>query len=319
MNLRREMMGGQKILTAEECQKCLTYPSKTIETSLGPIEYADRGEGPVLLSAHGQPGGFDQGLGIGEVFRKAGFRIVAVSRPGYLGTPLEVGKTAEAQGDALSAFMDAMNLSKVAVVGCSAGGPPSYQLAERHPDRVAALIEIDSISMKFVINDNLELSKLQEALYFSKPGLWLIDYFIHHFPAAVVKNFMQTSISLDKHELGKRVKEIVGDEDKLAFVDFLFKTMSQDYDRRKAGVDNDFAIAEEIDKLPLSNIKCPTLIIHGDADTLPISHAEYAYEAIPGSDLFPIKGGSHIGFWVAPTALEAQEFAVKWLKEKMGV
>jgi len=208
-------MEGSKILTAEEYQECLTYPSRTIETSVGPIEYADRGEGPVLLSVHGGPGGYDQGLGIGEVFRKVGFRIVAVSRPGYLGTPLDVGKTAEAQGDALAAFMDAMHLSKVAAVGCSAGGPPSYQLAERHPDRVAALIEIDSLSIKFVISENLELSKLQETLYFSKFGFWLVDYFMHHFPAAVIKNFLQTSISLDKHELGKRVKEIVGDEDKL--------------------------------------------------------------------------------------------------------
>ena len=311
-------MEDPKIVTAEECQKCLTYPSKTIETSAGPIEYADRGEGPVLLSVHGGPGGYDQGLGIGEVFRKAGFRIIAISRPGYLGTPLEVGKTAEAQGDALAAFIDAMGLSKVAVVGCSAGGPPSYQLAERHPERVAALIEIDSVSIKYVKTQ--EISKLQETLFLSKPGLWLIDYFMRHFPVAAVKNFMQTESSLDKHEMGKRVKEIVGDENKLAFVDFLFKTMSQDYDRRKAGVDNDLAIMEGIDKLPLSNIKCPTLIMHGDADSdVPMSHAEYAHEAIPGSDLFPIKGGSHIGFWVAHTAHEAQEYAVKWLKEKMGV
>ena len=302
----------------EDCRKCLTYPSKIIETAVGPIEYADRGEGPVLLSVHGGAGGYDQGLGIGEVFRKAGFRIVAVSRPGYLGTPLEVGKTAEAQGDALAAFMDAMDLSKAAAVGCSAGGPPSYQLAERHPNRVAALIEIDSVCIKYTKKQ--ELSQLQETIYFSKLGLWLVDYFIRHFPAAVVKNFLQTESSLDKHEIGKRVKEIVGDEDKLAFVDFLFKTMSQDYDRRKAGLDNDFAIMEGIDKLPLSNIECPTLIMHGDADSdVPMSHAEYAHVAIPGSDLFPIKGSSHIGFWVAPTALEAQEYAINWLKKKMGV
>jgi len=214
--------------------------------------------------------------------------------------------------------MDAMGLSKVAVVGCSAGGPSSYQLAERHPDRVAALIEIDSISIKYVKTQ--ELSKLQETIYLSKPGLWLVDYLMRHFPAAAVKNFLQTESSLNKHELGRHVKEVVGDENKLAFINFLFKTMSQDYDRRKAGVDNDIATMEGIDKLPLSNIKCPTLIMHGDADSdVPMSHAEYAHEAIPGSDLFPIKGGSHVGFWVAPTALEAQEYAVKWLKEKMGV
>jgi len=309
-------MEDSTIVTAEDCRKCLTYPSKTIETSVGPIEYADRGEGPVLLSVHGGPGGYDQGLGIGEVFRKQGFRILAVSRPGYLGTPLEVGKSVEAQADALAAFMDAMGLAKAAVVGCSAGGPPSYQLAQRHPDRVSALIEIDSVSLKYVKLQ--EVSKFEEKLYLSRPGLWLIDYFMRHFPAAAVENLLKTESTLDKHELGQRVKEIVGDENKLAFVDFLFKTMSQSYDRRKAGVDNDLDILFHIDRLPLSHITCPCLIMHGDADSdVPFNHGEYAHQAIPGSDFYTIKGGSHIGFWVAHTAHEAQSHAVRWLKDKM--
>ncbi len=300
-------------VTAEECQECLTYPSKMIETSVGPVEYADRGEGPVLLSIHGGPGGYDQGLGIGEIFRKSGFRIVAPSRPGYLGTSLEAGKTPEEQGDMLAAFLDAMGLPKVAVIGCSAGGPPTYQLAQRHPDRVSALIEIDSVSVKYVKAQ--ELSGLEQALFMSKPGLWLVDFFMRHFPSAVVKNFLETESSLDEHEIGERVKDIVKDKDKFAFLSFLFKTMSEKYDRRKAGVNNDLEQFQAFDKLPLSDISCPTLIMHGDADNdVPKNHAEYAHKAIKGSELYWIKGGSHIGFWTADSAYEAQEYAVKWLK-----
>ena len=36
---------------------------------------------------HGAGGGFDQGLELGD-FARAGFRVIAVSRFGYLGTPL---------------------------------------------------------------------------------------------------------------------------------------------------------------------------------------------------------------------------------------
>jgi len=310
-------MDNKMILTAEDCQKCLTYPSKTIQTSKGMIEYADHGQGPVLLAVHGGPGGYDQGLGIGEIFRKAGFRIIAASRPGYLGTPLSVGKTAEEQGDALAALIDAIGLDKVAVVGCSAGGPSSYQFAERHPNKVAALIEIDSVTIKYVKSQ--ELSKTQETIYLSKPGMWPIDFFMRHFPAAAVKNLLQTESSLDKHELGKRVKEIIKDENKLAFMNFLFQTMSQKYDQRKAGVNNDIVTMEGINQLPLSNIECPTLIIHGNADSdVPISHAEYAQKNILNSELYVIKGASHIGFWVAHDAYQAQKYTVNWLKEKMG-
>jgi len=57
-------------VTAQDSQECLNYSSKIIKTSVGEIEYADRGDGPVLLSAHGSPGGYDQGLAMAEIFRK---------------------------------------------------------------------------------------------------------------------------------------------------------------------------------------------------------------------------------------------------------
>ena len=311
-------MGNFQHVTPEECQACLTYPSKTIKTSVGIVEYADRGDGPVLLAVHGGPGGYDQGLGIGEVFRKAGFRIIAPSRPGYLGTSLQLGKTPAEQGDMLAALLDALKLSKVAVVGCSAGGPPSYQLAERHPDRVSALIEIDSVSTRY--HKTQDINKLETALYLSKPGLWLIDFCMRHFPTAIVKNFIETESTLTQHELSEHVKNIVNDKNKFAFLSFLFQTMSTQYSRRKAGVDNDVAELFLIDKLPLSHISCPTLIIHGNAESdVPPSDVEYAHQAIKNSELYWIDKASHIGFWTADSAYEAQEYAIDWLRRALKI
>lgn len=303
-------------VTARDCKECLGSPSKVIETDVGEVEYAERGEGPALLAVHGGPGGYDQGLGIGEVFRKAGFRVIAPSRPGYLGTRLKAGKTPQAQADMLAAFLDAIDISSIAVVGCSAGGPPSYQLAERHPQKVSALIEIDSVSMKYGKGE--ELTRTQEAIYLSRPGMWLIDFMMRRFPSAIVKNFLETESDLDRHEIGERVKEVLQDKNKLAFFKFLFNTMSRQYDRRRAGVDNDLKQLSELDRLPLSNILCPTLIMHGDAEgDVPMNNAEYAHKAIQGSELYVIKGGSHVGFWTADTAYDAQEYAVRWLKKNV--
>lgn len=300
-------------ITAAECQECLTYPSKIIETAAGSVEYADRGEGPVILVSHGGPGGYDQALGIGEVFRKVGFRIIAPSRPGYLRTSIENGKTLAGQADMLAALLEALQLDKVVAIGCSAGGPPSYQLAQRHPDRVTALIEIDSVSMKYTKMQ--EINKFEEALYLSKPGIWLIDFFMRHFPAEMVKNLLETESTLDKHELGDRIKKIVKDKNKFAFINFLFKTMTENYDQRKLGVENDLKQLEAIDKLPLENISCPTLILHGDADSdVPKIHAEYVHSVIKNSELYWIKGSSHVGFWTSDSAYAAQEYAINWLK-----
>ncbi len=311
----KETLRPEQIVTAEDLRACLNYPSQIIDTAHGPVEYAVRGEGPVALVAHGGPGGYDQALLLGEQFRKNGFKIIAPSRPGYLRTPVEGGKTAEEQGDFMAGLLEALHIPKVLVVGASGGGPAGYELAQRHPEMVKALLVIDGISMNYTKAQ--DVSKTEEWMYLSRPGQWLMGFFFKHFPAAVVKSFLQTESTLDKHELGQRVREIVGDENKFALIDAMFKTMTFRFDERKAGAENDIAMGMLIDKLPLDAIRCPTLIVHGDADNdVPPRDAKYAHKAIAGSDLLWIDKASHIGFWTADDAYKMQRYAIDWLKKQ---
>lgn len=304
-------------LTSDDLSGCIEYPSEIIETSVGPVEYAIRGEGPVLVAVHGGPGGYDQGLLLAECFRKNGFKIVALSRPGYLRTPLECGASKEGQAGAVAALIDALGLVRPAVVGASAGGPSSYLLAQLYPDKVGALLEIDSVCQRYTKGQ--ELNKAEEMIYLSKTGLWLMDFFMRHFPATMVKGFLETESTLEKHELGERVKEVLKDPVKLAFVQEMSKTMLNEYELRKAGVMNDLEQLASIDQLPLGNISCPALIMHGDADAdVRPADAEYAHGAIKGSELYWIKGGSHIGFWIADGAEDAQRHALQWLREHVA-
>lgn len=302
-------------VTAEDCKECIKHPSKVIETAVGPMEYSEKGEGPVLLSVHGGPGGYDQGLAISECFRLNGFRVIAPSRPGYLGTPLSSGQSLVGQADALAALLDALGLDRVAVLGASAGGPPTYLLAQNHPDRVAALVQLDSVCMRYTKAD--EISKAEQVLFLSKAGVWFIDFLMSHFPATMVKSFLQTESTLDRHEIHERVKHVVSDPAKLAMVEVLSHTMTVQYDQRKAGVENDLEIMRGIDRLPLDKIACPALIMHGDSDNdVPPAQAEYAAGAIAGAELHWIEKGSHMGFWLADCAEDVQKYAVEWLREK---
>ncbi len=113
--------------------------STVVSTPCGAIEYAERGSGPPMLVVHGAGGGFDQGLLIGESFVAAGYRTIAPSRFGYLGTPLAEDSSAAAQADALACLLDALGLDRVVVLGVSAGAPSSLELAIRRPERVSAL------------------------------------------------------------------------------------------------------------------------------------------------------------------------------------
>ena len=114
--------------------------SQIAETTCGPIEYAVTGDGPLVLVVHGAGGGFDQGLDFGASLVERGFRVIAVSRFGYLRTPLPADASPAAQADAHACLLDALGIKRVAVAGASAGAPSSMQFALRHPRRITALV-----------------------------------------------------------------------------------------------------------------------------------------------------------------------------------
>ena len=101
----------------------LAAGSRVAGTVRGPVEYAEIGQGPAVLALHGRPGGYDQGLVMARSLGEDLARWIAVSRPGYLRTPLETGPTPAEQADAYAALLDTIGIGQAVVVGLSGGGP----------------------------------------------------------------------------------------------------------------------------------------------------------------------------------------------------
>ncbi len=118
----------------------LAGQSRLVATACGPVELGVAGTGPPVLVIHGTAGGFDMGLRLGSDALGEDFRILAPSRFGYLRTPMPANASHADQADALAALLDALDFSRVAVVGVSAGAQSATQLALRHPERVQALV-----------------------------------------------------------------------------------------------------------------------------------------------------------------------------------
>ncbi len=121
-------------------QRIASLGSQVIETACGPIEYARAGEGYPVLAVHGAMGGFDQGLWLARNIKGASYQIIAVSRFGYLRSPLPANASLDLQADIYASLLDALEIRQAAVFAASAGTTSANRLAARHPERVSMLI-----------------------------------------------------------------------------------------------------------------------------------------------------------------------------------
>ena len=259
----------------------LNAGSFVARTARGAVEYAVAGMGPAVLVVHGRPGGYDQGLMIARILNDLEFRFIAVSRPGYLRTPLETGRSPEAQGDALAALLDVLGVPQAAVIALSAGGPAAFQFALRHPSRCWGVVAISTRTQRLV-RAPLGLRIMHSVLGTSDAVGWLLTRLIARMPRIVRSKGM----------LLEGVQTFIP------------------YSLRRVGSSNDLFQMARLPQYPLSEIRTPTLVIHGTADRVAsCSSAELAAHAIPRAQLIRIPGGGHgVIFvqhhWLAPKILE---------------
>ncbi len=280
-------------------------------TAAGPIEYFSTGEGPAILGMHGTPGGYDQVALIAAAAGARNFRLIGWSRPGYLNTPLEVGRTPAEQADAAARLLDTLGIDRVCVYGASGGGPATYSFAARHPDRTWAMVTECAISKRF----GEELTPLQKMLlHAAVSGLTvpIFDWFANRFPDTMARQIIRLEGTLDRQAAREFASEVSADPAKSAFVTGLFQTLNP-LSRRKTGLLNDLDQFERIDRLPLDRIKCPALIIHGTHDSdVRFDHGEFAARSISGAEFVPVEGGTHV-LWVAKQAGELHARRIEFL------
>lgn len=265
-----------------ELRDQLEAGSKIAETSAGPIEFAEKGEGQPLLLIHGAGGGYDQGLMIGRDFAE-GFRVIAPSRFGYLRTPVPDDTSPAAQADAHAALLDKLGVEKCVVAGVSAGGPSAIEFALRYPDRTQALLLIvprtydptQTIGADKGFDSQMIL-RLVEA---SADFLFWIGMKVAR-PAVV--RFLGVPPELE----AKAPKE---ERDRTTEIMRNILPLSD----RVAGIAVDSST--EIAPWPLDRIAAPTLVISAKDDlfgTLP--GARFTAAHIPGAELEVLNNGGHL-------------------------
>lgn len=113
--------------------------SEVIDSRAGALEFAVAGNGAPLMMIHGTGGGFDQGLLFAAGLRQRGFRVIAPSRFGYLGSAFPDDASPSHQADVLVDLLDHLEIDSLPVIGGSAGALTAAEFALRHPTRCSHL------------------------------------------------------------------------------------------------------------------------------------------------------------------------------------
>jgi len=252
--------------------------SKLIDTPHGLLEYVDEGEGYPVLVSHGGALGYTQVESVRQILGNESFRLIVPSRFGYLRTPMPPDASFAAQADAFADLLDALNVSKVIVMGFSFGGPAALQFALRHPDRCSALV------MSMAVSHNTpplsaENLMMQQVIMRSDLGYWA---FATSFRPQFLR-FMGVSLEV-------QANMTIDDE---LYVDGLLRAM-QPISARQAGVMNDFVRGQTEVRLPLETIMTPTIVFHGKDDGLVnFEYGQYTAQHVPNAKFVPFESGGH--------------------------
>jgi len=255
-------------------------PNQLIQTSHGPLEYAVLGEGLPLVVMHGSGGGARQGLLIRHLVDTRRFQIIAPSRPGYWGTPLETSPEIEQQADRVVELLTALKIEMAAVLGHSAGGPPAAHFALRHPERCLGLVLLSAV----LPPPGESLARMIRSMPTAFRVLGFSDWPLRVFIALVRRVILPLMGWLNIRGLSQ--------DEARRMVDEVFEGMIP-VSAWRAGTLNDHLRMGKT-PLPFEACRVPALIVHGTADpAAPYEQARAAADAAPGAKLVTIEGGSH--------------------------
>lgn len=235
-----------------------------------------------LVLLHGFP--HDRGLWMEQVAAQStafpGTRLLIPDLPGFgRSTPL-ASPSMDGYADVLAAMLDACGVQQVVIAGLSMGGYVAFAFWRRHPERVRALILLDTKAA--ADTEPAKAKRLELIATVRRDGV-----------AAIVPGLIPGQL---------------GATSRAAMPDLVERTSVMLHRAPASGVIGAAqAMMERIDSTPtLERISVPTLVLVGEEDTLtPVSDAITISSGIAGSRLVTIPAAGHLSALEQPTVVNA--------------
>jgi pimeloyl-ACP methyl ester carboxylesterase len=150
------LFAPQWLLRAQEMRQAMTahVEEHTLRAGDTTWSYYEGGSGPTLVLLHGFAADKTVWLPLAEQLT-AHFHVVIPDLPGWGESSRNAGASygVQAQAQRLQAFLSALDLQRVVLVGHSMGGAIAGVYAADHPEGVAALALLDAYGLKGAVND----------------------------------------------------------------------------------------------------------------------------------------------------------------------
>lgn len=274
---------------------------KIIHTDKGQVEYSIVGKGTPVLFLHGGHSNCREIL-FHKGFDTNKYQLITPSRPGYGNTPLGDNLTPKKTADLLVCLLNYLGIDKVILYAISAGGLSSIELAAMYPERVEKLILASAVTKKW-LDEEGPVYKTAKRLFNPKTEkiVWgLIRFFSAIFPRIIANSFYPQFSKNNSRRLDKKdIKELLS----------TFK-----YYGSKTGFMSD--IDHDIEQGRISEIQCPTLILHSRNDnSVSFDHAEYANKMIKGSTLIDLDNEWGHLFWIGKDSNEPMIKIIEFIEQ----
>lgn len=180
-----------------------------------------------------------------------------------------------------------LGLERFSLLGHSLGGHVAYLYASEHPDRVDALVLVD-VGPPFAEDHASELGSAMTSSRTSEDDARLAE--------------IQASAEFGRRE-PKAVEDFIlniyapffRDRGSIQTVDLGFTAITAanvlDYEERLVA-----SLAQEDPLARLAMIRCPTLVVHGELDPIPLAFGRFLADSIPGAEFALLPGASHFPF-----------------------
>jgi pimeloyl-ACP methyl ester carboxylesterase len=215
-----------------------------------------------------------------------GFTVIAMSRFGYLRTPMPSDASPAAQADAHACLLDALKLPGAAILGGSAGAPSTVEFCLRHARRCSAMVLLVPAFFPpgaLRARPPARPSFMFESILGSDFFFWLNmklarDTMLEKVFATPVRDFE----SAPRGEQERIVRIARG---------------SLPLSRRLNGLWNDFTIVSSPARYELEQLRVPALVVSIEDDLFgTYQSTRSAAERIPGARFVSFPTGGHL--WV---------------------